>query len=306
MKTSHLFIKRINEMSFSEAKTNPLVSENKERSGSSTKLIKIWVLILSCLTAANAFAGAEVITIAASPTPHAEILKQVKLILKKQDVDLQIKEFDDYIQPNLLVDQKQIDANFIQHRPYLAQFNKERGTKLVELVAVHIEPMGVYVSANPKLADFIKTKKVAKLPKELIVGVPSDTTNEGRALQLLEKYKLIKTKAGVAYPTRKDIISNPYKLVIKELDSAMLPRMLNSSQLDLAVINSNFAIQAELNPLKDAVFIEDAKSPYVNIIVIRVDDLNKPKMKKLAAAIKTAEIKKYIDTKYNKSIVPVN
>ena len=270
------------------------------------RLIKISAFIFGCITAVNVFAGDEVITIASSSTPHAVILKQVKPILKKQGIDLQIKEFDDYIQPNLLVEQKQMDANFIQHRPYLAQFNKERGTKLVELVAVHIEPMGVYASSNPKLADFIKTKNIAKLPKELIVGVPNDTTNEGRALQLLEKNGLIKIKSKVAYPTKKDIIENQYKLTIKELDPAMLPRMLKASQLDLAVINSNFAIQAKLNPLKDAIFIEDAKSPYVNIIVVRADDLNTSKMKKLAAAIHTAAIKDYILKTYNNSIVPVN
>ena len=269
------------------------------------KLIKVSTLILGIASIPCAFAD-EVITIAASAVPHAQILKQVKPMLKKQGIDLQIKEFDDYIQPNLLVDQKRLDANFIQHRPYLAQFNKERGTKLVELVAVHIEPMGIYASDNPKLADFIKTKNKAKLSKELIVGVPNDTTNEGRALQLLEKNGLIKIKSGVVYPTRKDIIDNPHKLIIKELDPAMLPRMLKASQLDLAVINSNFAIQAKFNPLKDAILIENAKSPYVNIIAVRADDANKPKLKKLAAAIKTETIKKYIQTAYNNSIVPVN
>ena len=266
------------------------------------KLFKLAALLLG-LASANVFAD-ETIVIAASPVPHAEILKQVKPILQKQGIDLQIKEFNDYVQPNLLVQQKQLDANFFQHRPYLAQFNKEHGTTLVELVGVQIEPMGVYASKNPKMNDFVSTKNSAKLPKGAIIGVPNDTTNEGRALLLLQANNIIKIKPGVKYPTKKDISDNQYNVVIKELEPAMLPRALISKQLDLAVINSNYALTANMNPLKDAVFIEGAKSPYVNIVAVRPDELNEPKMKALAKALNSQQIKDFINTNYKGALVP--
>lgn len=252
----------------------------------------------------SAFAADPVITIAASPVPHAEILKQVKPLLKKEGIDLQIKEFNDYIQPNLLVSQKQLDANYFQHIPYLKQFNKAHGTNLVPLVAVQIEPMGIYASADPAMSAFVKTKSLAKLPHNLKIGVPDDTTNEGRALLLLQSNGLIKIKAGVDYPTKRDIIQNPYKLDIIELDAAMLPRMLLAKQISLGIINSNYAIEANLNPSKDAVFIESAKSPYVNIIAVRPDELNEPKMKKLVAAMHSKVVKDFINKEYKGSIVP--
>lgn len=262
--------------------------------------------ILLLGVASFVYAKDTVITIAASPVPQAEILKQVKPILKAQGIDLQIKEFSDYVQPNLLVEQKQLDANFFQHKPYLDQFNKEHGTHLVELVGVHIEPMGIYASSSPKLADFVKTKQVAKLPKGISVGVPNDTTNEGRALLLLQQNKIITIKPGVSYPTKKDIVSNPYNIVIKELDPGMLSRNLVAKQLDLAVINSNYAIQSGLNPTKDALFIEGAKSPYVNIIAVRPDEVALPQMQALAKAIKSKQVTDFINTNYKGAVVPVN
>ena len=268
------------------------------------KLIKLSICLLGMLVT-NAFALDEVIKIAASPVPHAEILKQVEPILKKEGVDLQITEFSDYIQPNLAVAQGSMDANFFQHAPYLKQFNKEHGTTLVALVGVHVEPMGVYVSGNPALKDFVKTKSLASLPKtKLVVGLPNDTTNEGRALLLLQKNGFIKIKSGVAFPTKSAITTNTYNLKFMELDPAMLPRMLLSKQIDLAVINSNYALPANLNPKKDAVFIEDASSPYVNIIAVRPNELNQPKMKKLAQAMHSVAVKQYIEKQYKGAIVP--
>lgn len=267
--------------------------------------LKLFLLLVGVL-ATNVFAADEVITIGATSVPHAQILNQVKPILKKQGIDLQIKELSDYVQPNLLVEQNQLDANFIQHRPYLEQFNKERGTHLVELTGVHIEPMGIYASIDPKLTEFIKNKAVSKLPKNLSVGVPNDTTNEGRALLLLQKNGFIKIKALVKYPTRKDIVANPYNINLKELEPAMLPRALVAHQLDLAVINSNFALQANINPLKDAIFIEDANSPYVNIVVVKAGTEKQPKMKKLVDALHLPVIKQYITTTYKGAVVFVS
>jgi len=269
------------------------------------KIIKLSLLLVGlCGIAVSALAN-EVITIAASPVPHAEILKQVQPILKAQGVDLQIKEFNDYILPNMVVDQGKMDANFFQHRPYLEQFNKERQTSLVELVGVEIEPMGIYVNKDGALAEFAKSKSVKKLPaRALKVAVPNDTTNEGRALMLLQKHGLIKIKENVKYPTKKDIAGNPYKLEFVELEAPMLPRVLLSQQVDIAVINSNFALGAGLNPVKDPVFIEDATSPYVNIIAVRKDSVNTPKMKKLVAAIHSPAIREYMVRRYRGAVVP--
>lgn len=267
--------------------------------------MKLLLLVMGLFTA-NVFAADEVITIGATSVPHAQILQQAKPILKKKGIDLQIKEFSDYVQPNFLVDQKQLDANFFQHKPYLEQFNKERKTRLVELTGVHIEPMGIYASDNPKLKDFTLSKSLSKFPKDLLVGVPNDTTNEGRALLLLQKNGFITIKAGVTYPTRKDIVANKYNISLRELDPAMLPRAMKASQLDLAVINSNFALQAGINPLKDAIFIEDANSPYVNIVVIREDSQNQPKMKKLAEVLHSDAIKQYIMTTYKGAVISVS
>ncbi len=250
----------------------------------------------------------EVISIAASPVPHAEILKQAKLLLKKDKIDLQIKEFNDYIQPNLLVAQKQLDANFFQHIPYLTQFNKERNTNLVSLVAVEIEPMGLYANkADNLLQEFIKTHepKALKNKNNPLIGVPNDTTNEGRALLLLQKNNFLTLKKGVVYPTKKDIVNNPYNLQVLELDPAMLPRALAGGQLSLAVINSNYALDAKLNPIKDSIVIEDANSPYVNIIAVRPEDKSSAKMQKLLNVMQSKEIKEYINSRYNGAIISV-
>lgn len=246
----------------------------------------------------------ETITIAASPIPHAEILKQVQPILAKEGIDLQIKEFTDYVTPNLVVDQKQIDANFFQHIPYLKEFNKEHGTNLVELVGVEIEPMGLYAGHDPKYKSFATKKSVKFLPHGAVVGIPNDTTNEGRALLLLQANGLIKIKTGVVYPTKNDVIDNPYELSFKELDAAMLPRALVANQLNLAVINSNYAIQAGMNPLKGSIFIENSNSLYVNIVAVRPDELNEPKMQKLAKALHSTVVKQFILSKYKGAVVP--
>ncbi len=266
------------------------------------KIFSIIFILLASLSFAD-----EVITIGASAVPHAEILNMAKPMLKAKGVNLQIKVFDDYIQPNLMVAQKQLDANFFQHRPYLEQFNHDHGLDLVELVGVHIEPMGVYVSNDASFKQFIHTKKLSALPKrQLLVGVPSDTTNEGRALLLLQKNGLIKIKNNVKYPTKQDVISNPYNIKFIELDSAMLPRALLAKQLDLAVINSNYAIQAHMNPVHDAVMVEAANSPYVNIVVVRRDELLLPKIQKLKQVLKSKEVRDFINKNYQGAIISVN
>lgn len=267
-------------------------------------MIKFLKIVVCSTLFFNHVFATEVIVIGASAVPHAEILQQIKPQLKAQGIDLQIKEFNDYVQPNLLTEQKQLDANFFQHRPYLLQFNKEHGTNLVELTSVQLEPMGVYASNSPKLNNFILTKNATKLPQGMVIGVPNDTTNEGRALLLLQANGVIKIDSNAKYPTKKDIKSNPYAVVIRELEPAMLPRVLKSGQVDLAVINSNYALLANINPLKDAVFIENSNSPYVNIVAVRPDELGMSKMKVLVTALHSALVRNFINNTYKGAVIP--
>ncbi|WP_337882049.1 MetQ/NlpA family ABC transporter substrate-binding protein [Chromobacterium haemolyticum] len=252
-------------------------------------------------TAVTALWGAQAlaadlvtVTVAASPVPHAEILEALKPTLAKQGVKLEVKVFNDYVQPNLQVSEKRLDANFFQHIPYLDKFNKDRGTKLVVASKpVHIEPFGAYSS---------KFKKVADLPKGATVAIPNDPTNAGRALLLLDQGGVIKLKdRNNLYPTVKDIASNAKQVKIKELEAATLPRVL--PQVDLALINANYALEAKLNPKRDALFIETT-SPYANLLVARADNKDSVGVKKLAAALASPEARKLIESKYQGAVIP--
>ncbi|MDN6876568.1 MetQ/NlpA family ABC transporter substrate-binding protein [Pseudomonas citronellolis] len=243
------------------------------------------------ITGANA---AETLSVAATPVPHAEILNFVKPILAKQGVELKVKEFTDYVQPNTQVAEKRLDANFFQHQPYLDEFNKSKGTSLVAVTGVHIEPLGAYSS---------KYKKLDELPSGATVVIPNDATNGGRALLLLAKTGLIKLKDEKSITaTPKDITDNPKNIKVRELEAATLPRVLG--QVDLALINTNYALEAKLNPTKDALAIEGSDSPYVNILVARPDNKDSDAMKKLAAALHSPEVKQFILEKYKGAVVP--
>jgi D-methionine transport system substrate-binding protein len=234
------------------------------------------------------------LVVGASAVPHAEILKHIQPALKAQGIDLEIKEFTDYVQPNVQLNEKQLDANFFQHTPYLEQFNKDKGMNLVKVVGVHIEPMGIYSK---------KIKKLDELKDKATVAIPNDSTNGGRALALLAKAGLIKLKDGVGVSaTKKDIVENKKNLQITELEAAMLPRSID--EVDLAVINTNYALEAKLVPTKDALFIEDKDSPYVNILVAREDNKNSDAIQKLAKALNTPDVKSFIESKYQGAIVP--
>ncbi|MBB5334919.1 MetQ/NlpA family ABC transporter substrate-binding protein [Pectinatus brassicae] len=242
----------------------------------------------------KAASGKTVLKVGATPVPHAELLEQVKADLAKEGIDLQIKEFNDYVQPNIALNDKELDANFFQHTPYLDNFNKEHNMQLVNAGGIHIEPMGVYSHKVKKLADIKDGAQIA---------IPNDPTNGGRALLLLQKAKLIKLKDGVGVTaTVQDIVDNPKHIKITEIEAAQLPRSLDD--VDAAVINTNFAVQANLVPTKDALIIEDSSSPYVNIVVVRKGDENRPEIKKLVAALQSEKIKKFIQEKYKGAIVP--
>lgn len=234
------------------------------------------------------------IKVGATAVPHAEILAVVKPLLEKEGIQLNIVEFSDYVQPNLAVSDGELDANFFQHTPYLEKFCAERNLDLVNVAGIHIEPMGIY-SKTVKQLDEVKDG--AK------VGIPNDPTNGGRALALLEKAGVLKLKQGVGiHATAADVAENPKNLKISELEAAQLPRSLDD--LDLAVINTNYALEADLVPAKDALFIEQNDSPYVNILVSRADNQKNPEIQKLAQALKSEEVKKFINEKYKGAIVP--
>ncbi|MDD1959194.1 MAG: MetQ/NlpA family ABC transporter substrate-binding protein [Pseudomonas capeferrum] len=251
--------------------------------------------LLAVAAAVAAFsAHADTLTVAATPVPHAEILEFVKPQLAKEGVDLKVKVFTDYIQPNVQVAEKRLDANFFQHQPYLDEFNKAKGTALVSVAGVHIEPLGVYSS---------KYKKLAELPSGATVVIPNDATNGGRALLLLAKAGVITLKDNSnILSTVKDVAENPKNIKFRELEAATIPRVL--TQVDAALINTNYALEAKLNPEKDALAIEGSDSPYVNILVARPDNKDSDDMKKLAAALHSPEVKQFINEKYKGAVVP--
>ncbi|HCN64669.1 MAG TPA: ABC transporter substrate-binding protein [Pseudomonas sp.] len=251
--------------------------------------------LFAAVAAVAAFsAHAGDLSVAATPVPHAEILEFVKPALAKEGVNLKVKVFTDYVQPNVQVAEKRLDANFFQHQPYLDEFNKSKGTDLVSVAAVHLEPLGAYSS---------KYKKLDELKDGATVVIPNDATNGGRALLLLDKAGLIKLKDSKnILSTPKDIVENKKNLKFRELEAATIPRVL--TQVDLALINTNYALEAKLNPEKDALVIEGSDSPYVNILVARPDDKDSEDMKKLVAALHTPEVKAFILEKYKGAILP--
>ena len=238
------------------------------------------------------------ITVAASPTPHAEILKVAKEVLAQQGITLEIKEFTDYIQPNLATEEGEVDANYFQHITYLNNFNEENGTHLVSAAEIHYEPFGIYAGTTSSLAD---------LPDGAKIGVPSDPTNEGRALLLLQQEGLITLKDGVGLTaTKLDIAENPKNLQIEELEAAQLPRSLGS--LDLAVINGNYALQAGLNAA-DALAVEstdgEAAQAYVNVLAVKEGRENDPAIQALVAALQSDEVKAFMEETWPGAVVPM-
>ena len=234
--------------------------------------------------------------VAANAVPHAEILEFVKPALQAQGVVLKIRVFTDYVQPNLQVEEKQLDANFFQHKPYLDAFNTAHGTHIVAVPnsQVHIEPFGAYSS---------KIKSLAALADGAQIAVPNDPSNCGRALALLQKQGLIRLKNPAdILATSRDIVSNPKKLKIRELEAATLPRVLQD--VDIALINTNYALAAGLNPIRDALFIESSDSPYANLVAARSDNVNSPALQKLVALLRSPETRQFIEEKYRGAIVP--
>lgn len=238
------------------------------------------------------------IKIGASVTPHAEILAKVNELLKDKGYELEIVEFSDYVQPNLALEDKELDANYFQHITYLNNFNEENGTHLVSAADVHYEPFGLYGGKTAKLED---------LKDGASIAVPNDTTNEARALLLLQDQGLIKLKedAGIL-ATKNDIVENPKNLDIKEIEAAQTARTLED--VDMAVINGNYALLADLK-VSDALAIEAedslAATAYVNVIAVRAGDEEREDIKAFVEVLKSEEISNFIKDTYQGAVVPV-
>ena len=234
------------------------------------------------------------LTVAASPTPHAVILEQCVPILAEQGIDLVINEYSDYVVPNTAVEDGDEDANYFQHIPYLDEFNETRGTHLVNVAGVHIEPMAIYAG---------KTASLEELPDGAVIGVPNDATNEGRALLLLEAQGLITLDdSSNLTATPINIVDNPKNLQFEEIEAKTLPSSL--PDLDLAVINSNYALGAGLNPTTDALAIESADSPYVNVLVVKEGNEDNAAVQALVEVLHSDTIRDFINEEFDGAVVP--
>lgn len=239
--------------------------------------------------------GMKTLKVGATAVPHAEILEVVKPLLEKEGINLEIVEFNDYVQPNLALNDKELDANFFQHEPYLKNFMEEhKEVKLKSALGVHIEPMGVYSK---------KVKDLKDLKDGAAIAIPNDPTNGGRALLLLQKAGLLKLKDGVnEKATVQDVTENPHNFKFQEVEAAQVPRTLDD--VDAAVINTNYAMQVNLVPTKDALIMEDNTSPYVNILAVRDGDEQRPEIQALVKALQSKEVKDFINEKYKGAVVP--
>ena len=238
------------------------------------------------------------ITVAASATPHAEILAAAKPILAEQGWDLEVIEFDDYVLPNEVVESGEMDANYFQHVPYLDSFNAEKGTHLVEVGKIHYEPFGIYPGTKASLDEIADGDTIA---------VPNDTTNEARALLLLQDNGIITLKEGAGLTaTKNDIVENPYNVDIVELEAAQVPRV--KDEVAFMVLNGNYALEAGFSVAKDAIAYEKADSEaaktYVNVIAVKEGNENSDKIKALVEVLTSQEIKDYINNTYDGAVIP--
>lgn len=236
----------------------------------------------------------ETLSIAATPVPHAELLEHIKPVLAEQGIELDIKVFTDYVQPNVQVADGHLDANFFQHKPYMDSFNQERNTDLVSVGLVHVEPFGAY---SQKITHIDDLKDGAQ------IALPNDPSNGARALLLLQEQGLITLKdPDNILATARDISENPKNLKFRELEAATLPRVL--ADVDVALINTNYALEAGLNPLEDALFIEGADSPYANLVATTAAKKDDAAIASLVKALNSDDVREFIQENYKGAIVP--
>lgn len=235
-----------------------------------------------------------VLKVGATPVPHGELLNLVKDDLAKEGIKLEVIEFTDYVKPNLSLDDKEIDANFFQHVPYLDNFNEEHNLNLVSVATIHVEPLGLYSE---------KLENIDNLSNESTIAIPADSVNGARALILLENNGLIKLAEDAGLnATELDVVENTKKLKFKPIEAAQIPRIL--PDVDAAIINGNYAIEAGLNPIEDSLLLEGSESPYANIITTREDNKDDKNIKALVNALKQDKVKNYILENYNGGVVP--
>ena len=262
---------------------------------------KIFLIVLTIVLALTSLIGCgksqddnNLIKIGVSPRPHRELIELIEEDLEKEGIKLEIIEFDDYVKPNLALAEKQLDANFFQHEPYMNNFREEKNIDIVSIGGVHIEPMGLYSS---------KLKNIEDLEDGSEIAIPNDTTNEFRALLLFEKYGLIELDpdAGIL-ATKNDIIHNPKNLKFRELEASTLPRILDD--VDGAIINGNYALEAGLIPTEDSLILEEKDSPYANIVAIRKGEENQKRFIELMKALQSDKVRKFIEEEYNGGVIP--
>mgnify|MGYP003898935235 CR=1 FL=1 len=252
------------------------------------------LLMLSFVGCSKNKGDDNLIRIGVSPEPHAKIIELIKEDLEKQGIKVEIIEFTDYQKPNFALAEGELDANFFQHEPYMNNFREKNNLDIVSIGGVHIEPMGLYSS---------KYSSIDELKDNCEIAIPNDPTNGGRALLLLEKHGLIKLREGAdTLATENDIVENPQNIKIVPLEAAQLPRVLND--VDGAVINGNYALEAGLVPTKDALILEDKDSPYANIVAVRKGEENLEKFKKLMEALHSEKVRKFIEENYNGGVIP--
>jgi len=261
-------------------------------------LVMIAAATVSVLAMAGMAMAGEKITVAASPTPHAEILEKAKDILAEEGYDLEVIEFEDYVQPNLVVDSGEIDANYFQHIPYLDNFNEENGTELVNAGGIHYEPFGIYPGQKESLSDLEDGDTIA---------VPNDTTNEARALLLLQDNGVITLKEGAGLTaTVLDIEENPLNIKIQELEAAQVSRV--KDEVAFVVLNGNYALEAGFSVGQDSIAYEtsdsEAAKTYVNVIAVKSGNEGEDKIVALVNALKSEEIRNYINETYDGAVIP--
>ena len=260
----------------------------RARGWTALALLPVLLLMISCRRGRDA----SLLRIGVSPVPHGEILEQVIAPLEKRGVRVKIVTFSDYIQPDLALASGELDGNFYQHAPFMEQFNRDHGTHFVAVTKVFIAPLAVYAG---------RTRSLSAMPVKGTIAIPNDPVNAGRSLRLLEAAGLLKLNAAVDQPTVADIVDNPKQIEVRELESAQVPRVL--ADVDLAVINTNYALPAGLNPAKDSLFRERASSPYVNVLAVNAGRENEPGIRALAEALNTPALRTFIEDKYQGALV---
>lgn len=259
------------------------------------RLLPFCALLLFAIACAGCRQAHEsnVVRIGVSPVPHGEILEQAVAPLQNRGIHVKIVSFNDYIQPNLALASGELDANFYQHVPFMQQFNRDHGTHFVAVTKIFIAPLAIYAG---------RTKSLSALPVNGSIAIPNDPTNAGRSLLLLQSAGLLKlTQHGIDPPTIHDITDNPKHLEVRELESAQVPRAL--PDVDLAVINTNYALPAGLNPAKDSLFRETPESPYVNVLAVNAGHENDPAIRAVAEELNTPAIRQFIQDKYKGALV---